>query len=422
MKVFKIFTVIISTLVLFLVATPSRTALAGPADRWLHGATGYARALELQRELKVPLVVYFYTDWCPYCQALDNDYLTAAPVQQYLRGVVKVRINPELGPAEEDIAGQYSVRGYPAFFIIREPNSMPRKVHPFRRGKNLTPAEFAKACEQAASSSTPAAIPKAPPTITKAPATGTTTSSGSVNSAIRQTAKSQMIEVPRSSAAPTTDAELPTVDAILDKYVAAIGGREAQRKITTRVTRGRVDVPGVSFGGKVEVYAKAPNKSLTVMNVEPMGLFKHGFDGRTSWNLSDNGLNVSSVIDREAILDADFYRDIRLKELYTRLKVTGKVKEGFRHVYVVEATPRGGTAENFYFDVDTGLLVRRDLTRPGAKGPVRAEVYFSDWRELDGVKIPFKMTHAMPTVKLVTTIEEVKHNVPVDDALFRRPQ
>ena len=419
MKVFKIFTVIISTLVMLLVTTPTPAALAGPDDRWLHGATGYARALELQRELKVPLVVYFYTDWCPYCQALDSDYLTAAPVQQYLRGVVKVRINPELGPAEEEIAEQYRVTGYPAFFIIRAPNSLPRKVHPFRRGKNLTPAEFANACEQAASFSTPTAIPKAPATITKAPTTRTTTSSGSVNNAIRQTAKSQIIEVPTS---PGTDAELPTVDAILDKYIAAIGGREAQRKITTRVTRGRVDVPGISFGGKVEVYAKAPNKSLTVMNVEPMGLIKHGFDGRTGWNLSVKGFNVSSGIDREAILDADFYRDIRLKELYTRLKVTGKVKEGFRHVYVVEATPRGGTAENFYFDVDTGLLVRRDLTRPAAKGPVRAEVYFSDWRELDGVKIPFKMTHSMPTIKFVTTLEEVKHNVPVDDAIFRRPQ
>ena len=188
------------------------------------------------------------------------------------------------------------------------------------------------------------------------------------------------------------------------------------------MTRGRVDVPGISFGGKVEVYAKAPNKSLTVMNVEPMGLVKHGFDGRTGWNLSDNGLDVANGIDKAAMVDADFYRDIRLKELYTSLKVIGKVKEGFRQVYVVQATPPGGTTESFYFDVDTGLLVRRDLTRSTSKGPVAAEVYFSDWRELDRVKIPFKMTQSMPTMKFVTTIEEVKHNVPVDDAIFRRPQ
>ena len=240
MKVFKALSIIIADFGRFpgddsvsSCYSPARSCSSGSDDRWLHGATGYARALELQRELKVPLVVYFYTDWCPYCQALDRDYLTAAPVQQYLRGVVKVRLNPELGPAEEDIAKQYRVTGYPAFFIIRAPNSVPRKVHPFRRGKNLTPAEFANACEQAASFSTPTAIPKAPPTITKTPTTRTTTSGGSVNAATRQTAKSQIVEVPPSSASPNTDAELPTVDAILDKYIAAIGGREAQRKITT---------------------------------------------------------------------------------------------------------------------------------------------------------------------------------------------
>ena len=153
MRLFKAVAVIISTLVVFLATTPA--AIQRPEDRWLHGAAGYARALELQREKKIPLVVYFYADWCPYCQELDRDYLPAAPVQQYLRGVIKVRIDPEQGPAEEEIAEQYRVTGYPAFFVMGTSTSLPRKVHPFRRGKNLTPAEFAKACEQAGSVSSP---------------------------------------------------------------------------------------------------------------------------------------------------------------------------------------------------------------------------------------------------------------------------
>ena len=52
---------------------------------------------------------------------------------------------------------------------------------------------------------------------------------------------------------------------------------------------------------------------------------------------------------------------------------------------------------------------------------MRAEVYFSDWRELDGVKVPFKITQAMPDRKDVITLEDVKQNVPVDDAMFVRP-
>src|SRR5688572_14092150 len=84
---------------------PGTQATSASLDQpWLHDASGYKRALELQRELKVPLVVYFYTDWCPYCHELDAEYFPNPAVAEYLRGVVKVRINPEHGPAERAIA------------------------------------------------------------------------------------------------------------------------------------------------------------------------------------------------------------------------------------------------------------------------------------------------------------------------------
>lgn len=389
------------------------TPAAAQNERWLHGSSGYAKALELQREMKIPLAIYFYTDWCPYCQTLDTDYLTAAPVKQFLKGVVKVRINPEHGRAEENIAKQYGVTGYPAFFIVSTTSARPRKVHPFRRsGKNLTPAEFANACEQAASFSGPqiTSITNSPSTIIKQPGSANATTSP-------KKLKAQIVEVPPAK----TPAALPSVDTVLAKYVAAIGGRETQKKITSRASKGRIDIPGVSFGGKFEVYAKAPNKSLTITSVEPMGLVKEGFDGRNSWNSAQNGLDVASEVARAAIVDTDFYRDIKLKELYTNIKVIDKVKEGFREVYLVEAVPASGSAERWYFDVDRGLLVRRDLTRTTAKGSVRAEVYYHDWRVVDGVKIPFRITQSMPNMKFVISIEDVKHNVDVDDAIFRRP-
>lgn len=389
------------------------TPAAAQNERWLHGSSGFAKALELQREMKLPLAVYFYTDWCPYCQALDRDYLTAAPLKQFLKGVVKVRINPEHGPAEANIARQYGVTGYPAFFIVSTPSARPRKVHPFRRnGKNLTPAEFANACEQAASFSGPqiTSITNSPATIIKKTGSANATTSP-------KKLKAQIVEVPPAK----TSAALPSVDTVLDRYVAAIGGRDTQRMITSRVSKGRIDIPGVSFGGKFEVYAKAPNKSLTITNVEPMGLLKEGFDGRNSWNSAQNGLDVASDVARAAIVDTDFYRDIKLKQLYTSIKVIDKVKDGSRYLYLVEAVPASGPAERWYFDVDSGLLVRRDLTRTTSKGSVRAEVYYHDWRVVDGVKIPFRITQSMPTMRLVTTIEEVKHNVPLDDAIFRRP-
>lgn len=395
MKKLSLFAAILSLLLLSF-----STTSAAPEDRWLNGAAGYARALELQRELKVPLIVYFYADWCPYCQRLDSEYLPSAPVQQYLRGVIKVRINPEQGPAEEEIASRYGVKGYPTFLVMRNLSSPPRNIQPFRKGgENLSPSEWVTACEKAVSFSAM--------NVSRAPV-----------AASQPKVKAQIVEVPSSNGPMfINDPQLPTLDAVLAKYVAAIGGRDAQRKIISRVSKGRVDVPGVSFGGKLEVYAKAPNKSLTVTDVEPAGLVKQGFDGRSGWT---NGSDAGNGIERAALVDADFYREIKLKEQYTRIKLLGKVKEGFRQVYLVEAA-RGSATENLYFDVESGLLVRRDVPRRTSKGVVRTEVYFSDWRDVDGIKVPFKITQAIQNTKFVITLDDVKQNVPVDDAIFVRP-
>ena len=100
---------LIVSLVAFTFQLRTQAAHAALDQPWLNDASGYARALQLQRELKVPLIVYFYTDWCPYCHELDAEYFPNPAVAAYLRSVVKVRINPEHGPAERQIADRYDV-------------------------------------------------------------------------------------------------------------------------------------------------------------------------------------------------------------------------------------------------------------------------------------------------------------------------
>jgi len=153
MKKLVRFALFITLLVAYFPPARSSAAATLPnvsGEAWLHGAAGYARAIELQKELNVPLVVYFYTDWCGYCRTLDNKYLPSVPVQDYLRGVVKVRINPEHGQAERALSTRYGINGYPAFFVMRHPSTRPVNLNPFRRVGALTPTEFADACRAVA--------------------------------------------------------------------------------------------------------------------------------------------------------------------------------------------------------------------------------------------------------------------------------
>jgi len=394
-------------------------------DRWLNGSAGYARAVELQRELNVPLIVYFYADWCPYCHALDGEYLPSAPVQEYLHHVVKVRINPEHGRQEQELAARYGLTGYPTFLVIRTASSRPLNITPFRKsGANLTPAQFADACRQAApvlrKASTESRANRFPGRIEGTPS--------------RQSGNVQLATVApsRTFSAPPTKPALPelinetsppTLDQILTRYIDAMGGRDAQMRLTSRVAMGSVDLVGISNGGRLKLYAAAPNKSLLVMEIDSVGVMRRGFDGRMGWEQSDqSGLRIPTGAALVSFArDAEFYRELKLKELYDRIRLIGRSKHGFREVYLVEASPREGEPEMLYFDTDTGLLVRRDVTRSTSHGPVRAEIYFSDWHTVDGVKLPFKTTQIMSNQTFVFTLQQVKHNVPVDESIFRKP-
>ncbi|HVR96560.1 MAG TPA: thioredoxin family protein [Thermoanaerobaculia bacterium] len=121
---------------------------------WREGAQGYQQALAEAKAYNKPLVVYFYTDWCPYCREFNSKLLSTPEVQDHLRHFAVVRINPEKGMEEKRIARQYRIGGYPSFFVHPNSSQQPKPVDrmtlagPQRRLQ--TPQEFVETLKQAA--------------------------------------------------------------------------------------------------------------------------------------------------------------------------------------------------------------------------------------------------------------------------------
>src|SRR6185503_8236199 len=262
-------------------------ATSAQYPRWLHGATGFARAVEVQRELNVSLVIYFYTDRCSECRTFEDQYLPNPSVHRALQRSVAVRINPDYGTEERQIADRYGVTSYPAFVILDNESAPPRNVQPFRfDGNHLTPEQFAQACEKLMTW-----LP-IPPKVTPEVSRESIDRSNvrAVMNATRQQRSPQIVEVKAgvaSTAIESKPSPLPAIDEILDRYVTAMGGRETLGKLKSRVIKGRIELSGGTSWGQLEIYAKAPKKSLTIMNVEPMGQVKHGYDGCTAWTAGD---------------------------------------------------------------------------------------------------------------------------------------
>jgi outer membrane lipoprotein-sorting protein len=219
-------------------------------------------------------------------------------------------------------------------------------------------------------------------------------------------------------------AALPTVDAILDNYVKAVGGKEAIEKIKTRSMKGSFDLEafGVS-GAQVEMFAKAPNKSSMKIDVTGFGVVNRVFDGATGW-ASDPmaGLRELSGLELAQMKrGSDFYQELNFKKHYTKLEVKGKEKVGSSEAYVIEATPSEGGPEKLYFDVNTNLLVRHDAEVESPQGKLLMETYMEDYKVVDGVKIPHVVKQVNPAMTIVIKITEVKNNVEIDDTKFNKP-
>lgn len=217
---------------------------------------------------------------------------------------------------------------------------------------------------------------------------------------------------------------LPTVDQLLEKQLKAVGGKEAALKLKSRVIKASLEVPAMGATVTAEFQSKAPNKTLNVIEIPGVGTIREGFDGTMGWSQNPfTGLSEKSATEVAAIKrQADFYRDIRLRELYPKMTVTGSAKVGGHDTYVVEATPAEGGTDKLYFAADSGLVLRMDSTTETPAGKLATEIYFEDHRDVDGVKIPFTIRQPEPSAAAFTVkITEVKHNATLDDALFLKP-
>lgn len=218
-----------------------------------------------------------------------------------------------------------------------------------------------------------------------------------------------------SSASPE---RLPSVKEILDRYVQAVGGADALHKIKSRSAKGsRIGADGVLV--PEEVHQKAPDKLLTITSY-PNVVFSNGFNGTVAWGHSsrEGAMPLPEQLVAQMKREAVFYKELKTPELYSNLTVVGRVPVADADAYVVQAKPVDGPVEKVFFDVRTGLLVRRYVESDTALGKLPLQTDYEDYRAVDGIKQPFMIRWSMPGRSWGRKISEIKQNVPLDDAKF----
>jgi len=217
-----------------------------------------------------------------------------------------------------------------------------------------------------------------------------------------------------------SSAGTPSAEQLLDKYVQAIGGAAAIEKISSRVMKGTIEFGEQSM--PIDIYAKEPDRRISFAHT-PNGDSVTAFDGHEGW-LASLGHPPHSMQGSEidaASIDADLHLATHLPQMFSAMKVEGSKKIGDREAYLVVGERQGKTPLELYFDQQTGLLLRLVRFGETAVGWLPTQIDYADYREANGIKVPYRWTLARPNGRFTIQLTELKQNVPVDDAKFAKP-
>jgi photosynthetic reaction center cytochrome c subunit len=219
-------------------------------------------------------------------------------------------------------------------------------------------------------------------------------------------------------------AVVPSIDQVLDKYIQALGGADALSKLTSYTGKGTSTTFGADQINPAEIFAKGPDKYVTIVH-QREGDMVRTYDGHDAWVVLPLTVTGEYQLTASAAeggkLDGELAFPGNIKSYFKTWRVSYPANIDGHDVNVVQGSGPLGFIATFYFDKQSGLLLRMIRYANSAVGRVPTQIDFSDYRPVAGVMMPFKRTYGWVSGREEYTLTEIKPNVTVDDAKFAKP-
>jgi len=234
---------------------------------------------------------------------------------------------------------------------------------------------------------------------------------------------------------------------IVDEYVHAEGGAKALAKIQTASITGSLTDDATGQSGTYSLITKAPDKFYSEIIIEPSRLIE-AYNGKSAWGQDASGKNTSGQ-DTSANSSSDStgaphtltgavaseweaagrYLNSRLadaKKSKFGLQLINTEDVGGRKAYHVRIALSPRVSRELFFDAQTHLLIRETIPataqqQPGSKNTVAEEFDYADYRRVDGVEAPYRVTIRRLGRSYSITVSRIEWNAPVNDSVFDFP-
>jgi len=216
----------------------------------------------------------------------------------------------------------------------------------------------------------------------------------------------------------------PNLDEVLSSYYNAIG-IEKMKDWQTMTSTGKT-----VFGGQEYPFStivKRPGKIRVEAEVQRMKMVQ-SFDGEKGWSIipwtgstepQDMTADQVKGMKNNADLDGSLYH---WKEKGHKAELLGKEDMEGSIVYKIKVARADGDVETYFIDADNYVILKMASTTKIQGNETESEIYFSNYKEIQGVMMPTAITTKMKeqTVSQVI-IDKVEINTPVNDSIFMKP-
>ena len=209
-----------------------------------------------------------------------------------------------------------------------------------------------------------------------------------------------------------------TADEVIDKYLAAIGGKEKLKQVKSIKIDGQIEVQGLQIPFTVQsvhekgmrVDAEFQGNKIIDIVTPTQGWSQNPLQGKTTMQpLSAEELNEK--VDQLDIQDPF----IDYKEKGSTVESLGKDEEDGNEYFKIKLTTKHKNEITYFFDLQTNLIYKQETTTKQQGQDVKMTTKNYDYRETDfGVKVPFKIDQG----GFIMVTKKVTTNPVIDEKLF----
>lgn len=218
-------------------------------------------------------------------------------------------------------------------------------------------------------------------------------------------------------------ADMPAGESLMQHYIDRSGGEEAYRSAKNMAMSGTVEMPAQNIKGTVSIFEEG-EKSYTVMEFAGIGKVEGGFDGETAWE--NSVVAGPRVLEGDEKLEAKRAATLSLitawRDVYKEARTVGSVDIDGKPAWKVEMTAKEGKPETFYFDRDSGMLVRISAVHSTPLGDIAGESTMADFRPVNGILTPFQLTETAVNQSFVMHFSNIAYNVSLPKDRFDLPE